>query len=158
MFELLFLLFMIGVPSIYKTYLVNFILPLASLSLANSKRATKHHLHTKMSTFLLILIDYLDVLKKGVTENTKTSNWVSNSSTKFFLIFFFLKKQKRANWIIKGTEGSFEEKGIEGKKVITCRRCYSRALTVRTSWCSLFCSELSRRTVLHLLRVNWNVD
>ena len=157
MFELLFLLFMIGVPSIYKTYLVNFILPLASLSLANSKRATKHHLHTKMSTFLLILIDYLDVLKQGVTENTKTSNWVSNSSTKFFF-FFFLKKQKRANWIIKGTEGSFEEKGIEGKKVITCRRCYSRALTVRTSWCSLFCSELSRRTVLHLLRVNWNVD
>ena len=67
-----------------------------------------------MSTFLLILIDYLDVLKKGVTENTKTSNWVSNSSTKFF--FFFLKKQKRANWIIKGTEGSFEEKGVEGKK------------------------------------------
>ena len=96
MFELLFLLFMIGVPSIYKTYLVNFILPLASLSLANSKRATKHHLHTKMSTFLLILIDYLDVLKKGVTENTKTSNWVSNSSTKFFLIFFFFEKAKES--------------------------------------------------------------
>lgn len=66
-----------------------------------------------MSTFLLILIDYLDVLKKGVTENTKTSNWVSNSSTKFFI---FLKKQKRANWVIKGIEGSFEEKGIEGEK------------------------------------------
>ena len=94
MFELLFLLFMIGVPSIYKTYLVNFILPLASLSLANSKRATKHHLHTKMFTFLLILIDYLDVLKKGVTENTKTSNWVSNTSTNFFFFFFFEKAKE----------------------------------------------------------------
>ena len=93
MFDLLFLLFMIGVPSIYKTHLVNFILPLASLSLANSKRATKHHLHTKRSTFLLILIDYLDVLKKGSQKILKQATGYPILAPIFF---FFFEKAKES--------------------------------------------------------------
>lgn len=65
-----------------------------------------------MSTFLLILTDNLDVLKKWSQKKLKqaTGYPILAPNKRFF------KKQKRANWVIKETEVSCTEKEIERKK------------------------------------------